>query len=83
MNEVETAPLIAILDYGIGNLRSAQKGFERVGAEVHLTSDRGLIAEAEVWCFLELGISVRVCVNLGRQSWMTLLVRSSNQEFRF
>ena len=46
LNEVETAPLIAILDYGIGNLRSAQKGFERVGAEVHLTSDRGLIAEA-------------------------------------
>ena len=47
MSEAKTAPLIAILDYGIGNLRSAQKGFERVGAEVHLTSDRGLIAEAE------------------------------------
>ena len=26
-------PLIAILDYGIGNLRSAQKGFERAGAD--------------------------------------------------
>ncbi len=41
-----SAPLIAVLDYGIGNLRSAQKGLEKVGAEAHLTSDPGLIAEA-------------------------------------
>ncbi len=46
LREGKVAPLIAILDYGIGNLRSAQKGFERVGAEVHLTSDVGLIADA-------------------------------------
>ena len=25
-------PLVAVLDYGIGNLRSAQKALERVGA---------------------------------------------------
>ncbi len=46
LREGKEVPLIAILDYGIGNLRSAQKGFERVGAEVHLTSDTGLIADA-------------------------------------
>lgn len=46
LREVKASPMIAILDYGVGNLRSAQKGFERVGAEVHLTADRGLIAEA-------------------------------------
>lgn len=39
-------PLLAILDYGIGNLHSAQKGFEHVGADARLTSDRGLIADA-------------------------------------
>jgi glutamine amidotransferase len=39
-------PLIAVLDYGIGNLRSAQKALEHVGADARLTSDRGLIAEA-------------------------------------
>ncbi|HEY1279999.1 MAG TPA: hypothetical protein VGF22_10035, partial [Acidimicrobiales bacterium] len=27
-----SAPLIAVLDYGIGNLRSAQKALQRVGA---------------------------------------------------
>ena len=31
---------IAVLDYGIGNLHSAQKGLERTGADVKLTADR-------------------------------------------
>jgi glutamine amidotransferase len=39
-------PLVAVLDYGIGNLRSAQKALERVGADARLTADHGLIAEA-------------------------------------
>jgi glutamine amidotransferase len=40
------APLVAVLDYGIGNLHSAQKALERVGADAHLTADHGLIREA-------------------------------------
>tara|TARA_A100001234_G_C12573570_1_gene362878 strand:- start:142 stop:798 length:657 start_codon:yes stop_codon:yes gene_type:complete len=47
VNELKSGPLIAVLDYGIGNLRSAQKGFQRAGADVRLTDDRGLIAQAE------------------------------------
>jgi len=39
-------PLIAVLDYGIGNLRSAQKSLDRMGADARLTADAGLIAEA-------------------------------------
>ena len=38
--------LIAVLDYGIGNLRSAQKALEHVGADARLTADHDLIAEA-------------------------------------
>jgi imidazole glycerol-phosphate synthase subunit HisH len=38
---------IAVLDYGIGNLRSAQKALQRVGADAHLTADPELIAEAD------------------------------------
>ncbi len=30
---MQSRPRIAVLDYGIGNLRSAQKGLERVGAD--------------------------------------------------
>ena len=41
-----TRPLIAVLDYGIGNLRSAQKSLERMGADARLTADSGLIADA-------------------------------------
>ena len=38
--------LIAVLDYGMGNLRSAEKALEHVGADARLTSDHGLIADA-------------------------------------
>jgi len=40
-------PVIAVLDYGIGNLRSAQKTLERAGAEPILTSDPAVVAKAD------------------------------------
>lgn len=40
-------PRIAVLDYGIGNLRSAQKSLERAGAVAALTADPEEIAEAD------------------------------------
>lgn len=40
------APLIAVLDYGIGNLRSAQKALQKVGADARLTNDPKLIRDA-------------------------------------
>jgi glutamine amidotransferase len=39
--------LIAILDYGSGNVRSALRAFERAGKEVLLTSDYSVALEAE------------------------------------
>ncbi len=39
-------PLIAVLDYGIGNTHSAQKALEKGGADARLTRDAGLIADA-------------------------------------
>lgn len=38
--------MIAIVDYGIGNLRSAQKAFEVLGVEAQLTDDPDIIARA-------------------------------------
>ena len=46
MTEEADRPLVAVLDYGIGNLRSAQKALERVGADARLTADHGLIRDA-------------------------------------
>lgn len=38
---------VVVLDYGSGNLRSAQRALERVGADVEVTSDTGAALEAE------------------------------------
>jgi imidazole glycerol-phosphate synthase subunit HisH len=40
------SPLVAVLDYGIGNLRSAQKALERVGADARLTDDPAVVRDA-------------------------------------
>ena len=42
-----SAPLVAVLDYGIGNLHSAQKAIEKMGADSRLTADAGLITDAD------------------------------------
>ncbi len=39
--------MIAIVDYGIGNIRSVEKGFIKVGADVRITSDPEVIADAQ------------------------------------
>jgi len=43
----EPRPLIAVLDYGIGNLHSAHKGFQCAGADTRLTADRAIIEDAD------------------------------------
>lgn len=40
-------PVIAVLDYGIGNLHSAQKALETMGADARLTVDPHVIATAD------------------------------------
>lgn len=39
--------MIAIIDYGMGNLRSVQKGFEKVGAEAVVTADPAIVLQAD------------------------------------
>jgi len=39
--------VIAIVDYGMGNLRSAQKGLEKAGHAAVVTDDPGAIADAD------------------------------------
>ena len=39
--------MICIIDYGMGNLRSVQKGFERMGHQAIVTSDPAAVAAAE------------------------------------
>jgi glutamine amidotransferase len=39
--------MIAIIDYGMGNLRSVQKGFEKIGAQAIVTADPRVVLEAD------------------------------------
>ena len=39
--------MIAIIDYGVGNLFSLQSSLERVGAETVVTSDKAVIEAAD------------------------------------
>jgi glutamine amidotransferase len=39
--------MIAIIDYGMGNLRSVQKGFEYIGCKAEITNEPGKILRAE------------------------------------
>jgi glutamine amidotransferase len=39
--------MITIVDYGMGNLRSVQKGFEKVGAAARITDDPEAVRRAE------------------------------------
>ncbi|HET8931648.1 MAG TPA: imidazole glycerol phosphate synthase subunit HisH [Acidimicrobiales bacterium] len=41
------APHIAVVDYGVGNLRSAEKAFQHVGADARLSSDPVEIGAAD------------------------------------
>ncbi len=40
-------PRVVVLDYGSGNLRSAERALERVGADVTVTADAGAATEAD------------------------------------
>ncbi len=47
MADQQTAPpVVAVLDYGIGNLRSAEKAMQHVGADAVLTADPAVVARA-------------------------------------
>jgi glutamine amidotransferase len=40
-------PLVAVLDYGSGNVHSAVKALDAAGADARLTADRGLVMDAD------------------------------------
>src|SRR5947207_5669205 len=62
--------MIAIVDYGIGNLRSVQKAFESVGASAHLVSDEQSIRSADKVILPGVG-AFKDCVNALHASGLT------------
>jgi glutamine amidotransferase len=58
--------MIAIIDYGMGNLRSVQRAFEHVGAEVIVTAHRETIASASAVVLPGVGAFGKAMSNLER-----------------
>jgi glutamine amidotransferase len=56
--------MIAIIDYGMGNLRSVSKALEKVGAEVKVTSDVSVISRADAVVLPGVGAFHRAMENL-------------------
>jgi imidazole glycerol-phosphate synthase subunit HisH len=58
--------MIAIIDYGMGNLRSVQKGLERVGFDAVVTRDVGQIQSARGVVLPGVGAFSACMANLGK-----------------
>jgi glutamine amidotransferase len=68
--------MIAIIDYGMGNLRSVQKGFQKVGVDVAVTADPRVIDDAEAVVLPGVG-AFRDCIrNLTDLSLTDAVVRA-------
>lgn len=58
--------MIAIIDYGMGNLRSVQKGFEAVGADAKISSNPSEILNAKAVVLPGVGAFGDCMINLQR-----------------
>jgi glutamine amidotransferase len=68
--------MIAIVDYGMGNLRSVEKGFKKVGVDAVVTSDPGIVDNATAIVLPGVG-AFRDCIrNLTDLSLTESIVRS-------
>ena len=65
--------MIAIVDYGVGNLRSVQKAFESVGFAAVITSDPALVASATGVVLPGVGAFGDAMVNLRRRELLAPL----------
>jgi glutamine amidotransferase len=66
--------MIAIIDYGMGNLRSVQRAFEYVGAEAIVTTDRATIESASAVVLPGVGAFGKAMANL-EQAGLTDVIR--------
>jgi len=73
---VTSRPRVAVLDYGIGNLRSAQKALERVGADAVLTADARIAASADAVVLPGVG-AFGACMNALRSAGLESVVHES------
>jgi glutamine amidotransferase len=69
-------PRIVIIDYGMGNLRSVQKGFERVGFEASVTRSKREISGASAIVLPGVGAFKDCMENLEKYGLIESILRS-------
>ncbi len=76
-----TGPRIAVVDYGIGNLRSAEKALQHVDADAGLTSDVGEIETADAVVLPGVG-AFGACMQALRASGLEAATKSAATDGR-
>ena len=71
--------MIAIIDYGMGNLRSVQKAFEKVGHEALVTCDPAEVRGRRRWCCRAWGRSKTPSPNCDAAVWSARCSRQSTR----
>ncbi len=69
-------PKIVIIDYGMGNLRNVQKGFEKIGFEARLTRNKKEIGRASAIVLPGVGAFKDCMENLEKRGLLEPMLRS-------
>jgi glutamine amidotransferase len=69
-------PKIVIVDYGMGNLRNVQKGFEKIGFEARLTRNKNEIGRASAIVLPGVGAFKDCMENLEKYGLIEILLRA-------
>lgn len=69
-----TQPQVAVIDYGVGNLRSVEKAFAASGVDAIVTSDKRVLRAAERLVLPGVG-AFRACMNALKEHGLEDLVR--------
>ena len=67
---------VSIIDYGMGNLRSVQKGFEKIGAQAKIISTPQQVADAEAIVLPGVGAFKNCLENLDSLKLITPVLKS-------
>jgi glutamine amidotransferase len=76
MKEKSMNPKIVIVDYGMGNLRNVQKGFERIGMGARITRNRKEIQDASAIVLPGVGAFKDCMENMEKYGLIDPLLRS-------
>ena len=75
--------MIAIIDYGMGNLRSVQKAFERLGVETTITSDASVAASSAKVVLPGVGAIADAVAELKRANLIDAIIQTIESDKPF